>query len=77
MKKPGRPLNPDKFVDVLEIRLKASEKLAFKQAAEVAGIPVSTWARERLRRAAIRELERSGLPIPFVPRISMKEDGND
>ena len=51
---------------VLQIRLTADEKQGFAAAAELAGIPLSSWVRERLRLAAIRDLESAGQPIPFV-----------
>lgn len=50
----------------MEVRLTADEKLAFREAAEIAGIPLSAWVRERLRRAAIRELEEASRPIAFL-----------
>lgn len=53
----------------LDIRLEAGEKEAFKEAAEFAGIPLSAWVRERLRRAARRELEAAGRPIPFLKHL--------
>ena len=52
--------------ELLEIRLQADEKESFKIAADLAGIPVSAWVRERLRRAAIIELEQVGRQIPFI-----------
>jgi hypothetical protein len=59
------------------IRLAPAEKQAFKRAAEIAGIGVSTWMRERLRLAAIRELESVGERAAFVPRILLEEDPNN
>lgn len=50
----------------LQIRLSKQEKAGFSEAAELAGIPISSWVRERLRLAAIRELESAGRKIPFV-----------
>jgi uncharacterized protein (DUF1778 family) len=55
----------------LLIRLEPEEKQAFHQAAEIAGIPLSSWMRERLRRAAIRELESAGKPIAFIPPVPL------
>lgn len=55
----------------LQIRLQPSEKRAFEEAANLAGISLSSWVRERLRLAAIRELERAGKPIPFVATIPL------
>lgn len=55
----------------LQIRLTEQEKGGFAEAAELAGIPLSAWVRERLRLAAIRELESAGRPIPFVRRYQL------
>jgi uncharacterized protein (DUF1778 family) len=52
--------------DALLLRLEAGEKEAFKAAADLAGIGVSAWMRERLRRVARQELEEANLPIPFL-----------
>ncbi len=52
--------------EVLQIRLTADEKEGFRIAAELAGIGLSSWVRERLRLAAIRDLESAGQRIPFV-----------
>jgi uncharacterized protein (DUF1778 family) len=54
--------------EAILIRLEPEEKEAFKQAAELAGAPLSTWIRERLRRAAVRELEEASLSVPFIKR---------
>lgn len=51
---------------VLQIRLTEDEKRGFQAAAELAGIPLSSWVRERLRLAAIRDLEGAGQKIPFI-----------
>lgn len=58
--------------ETIQIRLNDREKLAFVQASELSGIPLSAWVRERLRLAAIRELEAAGLRIPFVETLSLK-----
>jgi hypothetical protein len=50
----------------MEIRVEPEEKAGFREAASLAGIPLSAWARERLRRAAIKELEDAARPIPFI-----------
>jgi uncharacterized protein (DUF1778 family) len=50
----------------IQIRLTAAEKAGFTEAADLAGIPLSSWVRERLRLTAIRELENAGRQIPFV-----------
>lgn len=51
--------------DRLEIRLEPGEKEGFQMAAEAAGVPLSAWIRERLRRIARQELEDLGESIPF------------
>ena len=50
----------------MELRVTLDEKAGFEEAASIAGIALSACARERLRRAAIRELEEASRPIPFV-----------
>ena len=52
--------------DTFLVRAQPAEKLAFKEAAELAGISLSSWVRERLRLAAIRELENAGRSVPFI-----------
>src|SRR6266852_3382734 len=66
-KRPGRPKKSlhELQTEYLDVRLVLSEKQAFKAAAELAGMPVSTWVRDRLRAAARRELLESGRPVPF------------
>jgi len=54
----------------LLLRLRQAEKQAFSKAAEVAGVPLSSWIRERLRRAAIRELEEANLSNPMLAPIT-------
>jgi predicted HicB family RNase H-like nuclease len=53
----------------IEVRVDAQEKEGFKLAAEVAGISLSVWMRERLRQVAAIELERASVPIPFFRGI--------
>jgi hypothetical protein len=67
-KKPGRPKKrPDQSkTSWLDVRLEALEKQAFVEAAQIAGIPLASWVRERLRRVAVRELEEAGRPIAFL-----------
>lgn len=67
----GRPTKLTKRDDYLEIRLAGSEKKAFRDASALAGLPLSTWVRERLRRAAIRELEEAGRQAAFLADISL------
>lgn len=52
--------------ETILIRLEPEEKEAFRQAAEISGLSLSTWARERLRRSARIELEEAGKKIPFI-----------
>jgi hypothetical protein len=52
--------------DRLELRLEEVEKQAFREAADLAGVPLSAWIRERLRRAAREELEGFGRKVPFL-----------
>lgn len=58
---------------VLQIRLSEDEKHGFQAAADLAGIPLSAWTRERLRSAAIRDLEGAGQQIPFVKPVRLIE----
>lgn len=52
--------------DRIELRVQPDEKAGFEEAAQMAGLPLSAWARERLRRAAVRELEDASRPVPFI-----------
>ena len=54
------------MAELLQVRLLPSEKKAFTEAADLAGIPLSAWVRERLRRAAISELEGIGVRAAFL-----------
>lgn len=56
----------------IQIRLQPEEKQAFEEAAKLSGIALSAWVRERLRSAAIRELEGVGIPVPFVERVPLR-----
>ena len=68
-KSPGRPRKKITRTETVEIRLTEPEKRAFREAASIAGIGLSTWVRERLRRASVRELEEAGRQIPFLQPI--------
>ena len=50
----------------VKIRIATDEKEAFQNAAELAGISLSSWMRERLRRAARIELIDGGQQVPFI-----------
>lgn len=56
------------------ILMRPDEKDAFDQCAALTGLPLSLWMRERLRSAAIRELESAGRKVPFVRQVLL---GND
>ncbi len=58
--------------ETVQVRLTQREKDGFTKAAEIAGLPLSSWVRERLRLAAIRELEGVGRPVPFVDSVSIE-----
>lgn len=62
-----------KKTENLQIRLSSAEKAGFAEAAGLAGIPLSSWVRERLRLAAIRELESAGRRVPFVSPVPLGE----
>lgn len=51
----------------LQIRIDPKEKQAFDDAAELAGLSSSAWARMALRRAAIREFEDAGRRLDLRP----------
>jgi hypothetical protein len=54
--------------DYLDIRLGFAEKQAFRDAADLAGLDLSAWVRERLRGAARKELEAASLPVAFLAK---------
>ena len=54
----------------MELRLDVAEKEAFRNAANVAGMSLSGWVRDRLRRAARKELEDMDMPVAFLERLS-------
>ena len=58
------------MADYIEVRCEESEKQAFRAAAEAAGLPMSGWIRERLRRAARKELEDMGMSVAFLERLT-------
>lgn len=69
-KRPGRPpKGSDKIKGIrLDMRLEAVEKESFKDAADLAGLDLSAWIRERLRAAARKELEGASLSVAFLKR---------
>jgi len=67
-RKRGRPkIKPAKAkVELLQVRLETKEKKGFGEAADIAGLALSSWVRERLRAVARKELEESGRAVPFL-----------
>ena len=57
----------------IQVRLSSDEKDGFTEAADLAGISLSAWIRERLRLAAIRELEAAGRRPAFVKPIRLEK----
>lgn len=70
-KRPGRPKKSSEELqtEYLDVRLVPTEKQAFKEAADLAGMAVSAWVRDRLRAASRKELMESGRPVPFHKRL--------
>jgi uncharacterized protein (DUF1778 family) len=70
--KRGRPKkDPNRAKgEYLDIRLEAAEKQAFRDAAELAGLDLSAWVRERLRATARKELEGAGLAVAFLSKAN-------
>ncbi len=58
------------------IKLSEAERDGFKRAAEIAGIGLSAWARQRLRSAAIKEMQDVGEQIPFLNKVPLKQTKN-
>ena len=69
MRKPKRDRPPKETGKLRDkpmlVRLETSEKEAFRDAADLVGVPLSTWLRERLRQIATKELEKVSRPIAF------------
>jgi hypothetical protein len=72
MRKMGRPKKKPGTAkaDYIEVRCLEAEMEAFRAAAEAAGLPLSGWIRERLRRAARKELEGMNMPVAFLERLT-------
>lgn len=73
-KKRGRPTKEADRLrnDKLLVRLETDEKEAFQDAASLAGISLSSWVRERLRRVAVRELQEAARPVAFLKQVSQE-----
>jgi uncharacterized protein (DUF1778 family) len=59
--------------EILQVRVTGSEKASFERAAEISGLSISSWVRERLRKNSRIELQSSGLKVPFMADISIDE----
>lgn len=57
----------------VRLRVSPDEKQTFQDAADLAGVPLSSWVRERLRKAARLELEAAGQKIAFLQRLKVAE----
>ena len=56
--------------EYLDMRLAPAEKQGFRDAAELAGLDLSAWVRERLRSSARRELEGAARPVAFLTQTA-------
>ena len=67
-KKTGRPKSPAAKVKgrYLQVRVAESEKNSFDAAADLAGLPLSSWVRVRLRTLAAKELKEHGRVADFL-----------
>ncbi len=63
--------------DVARLRLTNDEKAAFQEAAKIAGVSFSTWARQTLRRAAIREFHDVGRRLDFYTAARRVDDARN
>jgi predicted HicB family RNase H-like nuclease len=68
----AKPGSAKRKVEMLQVRLNTAEKESFENAAELAGIALSAWVRERLRMNAARELEAASRPVAFLNRRKEK-----
>jgi hypothetical protein len=66
MAKPGRPKTKNPLDEYIELRVSESEKQAFRDAAELSGMAMATWIRQRLRHVSARELEKAERPVAFL-----------
>lgn len=63
--------------ELAQLRMTPDEKRAFHEAAKIAGVSFSTWARQALRRAAIREFNDAGRRLDFYPPHGVVNARND
>ena len=66
-KRLGRPKKKPEEVRrrYLQVRIDDQEKEGFHEAAQLSGLPLSNWVRDRLRRVASQELKAAGHSVPF------------
>ena len=55
--------------ELLEVRLRRDEKDTFRKAADLSGVALSAWVRDRLRRVARSELVEAGQQVPFIQTL--------
>jgi hypothetical protein len=69
-KRRGRPPKGSQSVksETLLLRLEPRERQSFGEAAELAGVPLAVWIRERLRKVAAKELDEANRPIAFLEK---------
>ena len=54
----------------LQVRLTKAEKDTLTTAANAAGLTMSAWVRDRLRRVARQELQASGIKVAFLESVA-------
>jgi len=52
--------------EMVKMRVSVEIKESLQKAADVSGVSLSSWARDRLVRAAILELKEAGQKIPHI-----------
>jgi hypothetical protein len=63
--RPPKQANQRK-AEYLDIRLNPDEKQAFRDAADLSGLDLSAWVRERLRGCSRKELDAAGRRVAFM-----------
>lgn len=58
--------------EIIQVRVTPAEKVTFESVAELNGISISAWVRERLRRDARLELQSAGIKVPFMADINFE-----
>lgn len=76
-KRRGRPRknSSESKSESLLLRLAPSEKKGFSDAAELAGVPLTVWIRERLRKVAVGELESANRKAAFLEPTKIRPAG--